>query len=169
MAGGKLCTWRGCGCPVAEARQGQAGDLGRGKPELWGTGTTALGSLSHVRRRLRSEFGFGAKSQERGSHHLLGEERPPPESALGHPGCVPGSLLPDELTGRENEGQRGCRPVRTPAWSGARRPPDQYPLRLLFPALLGYRGLSLPTEASAHNSECPAPLGHSATGSCLCL
>ena len=36
VAGGKHRTWRGCGRPVAEAGQGQAGDLGRGKAgALW--------------------------------------------------------------------------------------------------------------------------------------
>lgn len=45
VAGGKHGTWRGCGCPVAEAGQGHAGDLGQGEPQTSGTENMTLGLL----------------------------------------------------------------------------------------------------------------------------
>lgn len=99
--GRKGRKWRAANCALGEAAvvQLRRPDRARretwaGKPKLWGTSTATWGSLSRVRRRLRSETGFGAKSEERGSHRLLGEERPPPEGAWATLAGYPAHVYP---------------------------------------------------------------------------
>lgn len=56
VAGGEHRAWQGCSRPVAEAGQGQAGDLGRGKSQSSGVPRTTTGGWSPLHACGRSPW-----------------------------------------------------------------------------------------------------------------